>query len=76
MFVFSSDQSEFGFTPYSVSPTSDFASETSFSFSMSGAGLSEPNTSLSPVNASSSFSSHETYGDSLGDISGIVDQNS
>jgi len=66
--------SEFGFTPFSVSPTSDFASETSSSASMSEAGSSEPNTSLSPVNASTSFSSHETSGDSLADISG--DQNS
>lgn len=89
MLVFSSDQrisagkallhpyfSEFGFTPFSVSPTSDFASETSSSASMSEAGSSEQNTSLSPVNASTSFSSHETSGDSLGDISGIGDQNS
>ena len=63
-----------GFTPFSVSPTSDFASETSSSASMSEAGSSEPNTSLSPVNASTSFSSHETSGDSLGDIS--ADQHS
>jgi len=87
MLVFSSDQrisaskallhpyfSHYGFTPCSVSPTSDFASESSSSGSMSEAGSSEPNTSLSPVNASTSFSSHETSGDSLADMSGITEQ--
>jgi len=87
MMVFSSDQrisaskallhpyfSDYGFTPCSVSPTSDFASESSSSGSMSEAGSSEPNTSLSPVNASTSFSSHETSGDSLADMSGITEQ--
>lgn len=88
MMVFSSDQrisaskallhpyfSDYGFTPCSVSPTSDFASESSSSGSMSEAsGSSEPNTSLSPVNVSTSFSSHETSGDSLADMSGIVEQ--
>ena len=66
--------SDYGFTPCSVSPTSDFASESSSSGSMSEAGSSEPNTSLSPVNASTSFSSHETSGDSLADMSGIAEQ--
>lgn len=72
LLVFSSDQrisagkallhpyfSEFGFTPLSVSPTSDFASEGS-SDSLGGhsmsetsnSGSSEPNTSLSPNNVS------------------------
>jgi len=87
MMVFSSDQrisaskallhpyfSHYGFTPCSVSPTSDFASESSSSGSMSEAGSSEPNTSLSPVNASTSFSSHETSGDSLADMSGVTEQ--
>jgi len=89
MLVFSSDQrisaskallhpyfSHYGFTPCSVSPTSDLASESSSSGSMSEAGSSEPNTSLSPVNASTSFSSHETSGDSLADMSGITEQSS
>ena len=66
--------SDYGFTPCSVSPTSDLASESSSSGSMSEAGSSEPNTSLSPVNASTSFSSHETSGDSLADMSGIAEQ--
>jgi len=64
--------SEFGFTPISVSPTSDLASEASASSMSEASGSSEPNTSLSPVNASTSFSSHETSGDSLGDLSGLA----
>jgi len=90
MLVFNSDQrisaskallhpyfSDYGFTPYSVSPTSDLASESSSSASnMSEAGSSEPNTSLSPVNASTSFSSHETSGDSLADTSGFNEPSS
>ena len=92
MLVFNSDQrisgskallhpyfSDYGFTPASVSPTSDLASESSSSCagSMSEAGSSsEPNTSLSPVNASTSFSSHETSGDSLGDMSVLAEQSS
>jgi len=72
--------SEFGFTPMSVSPTSELASSEA-STSMSEAGSSsEANTSLSPVNTvdsgSTSFSSHETSGDSLGDMSGITDNQS
>jgi len=72
--------SEFGFTPMSVSPTSDIASsEASTSLSEAGSS-SEANTSLSPVNTldsgSTSFSSHETSGDSLGDMSGITDNQS
>ena len=89
MLVFSSDQrvsagkallhpyfSEYGFTPHAPSPTSDFASETSSSASVmseASGGSSEQNTSLSPVNASTSFSSHETSGDSLADMSGIAE---
>ena len=70
--------SDHGFTPCSVSPTSDLASESSSSASnMSEAGsVSEPNTSLSPVNASTSFSSHETSGDSLADTSGFNEPSS
>jgi len=66
--------SEYGFTPARHSPTSDLASSSSSSeagTNISEAGSSEPNTSLSPVNASTSFSSHETSGDSLGDMSGV-----
>merc|ERR1711902_187899 len=94
LLVFSSDQrisagkallhpyfSDFGFTPLSVSPTSDSMGGHSMS-ETSNSGSSEPNTSLSPnnvsvntslsptTNASTSFSSHETSGDSLGDLSG------
>jgi len=66
--------SEFGFTPLSVSPTSDLGPSSSSSSSMSEAGSSEAgNTSLSPANVSTSFSSHETSGDSLGDMSGITE---
>jgi len=64
--------SEFGFTPLSVSPTSDLASEASASSMSEASGSSEPNTSLSPINASTSFSSHETSGDSLADLSGLA----
>mgnify|MGYP001195512995 FL=1 len=92
MLVFHSDQrlsasrallhpyfSEYGFTPASMSPTSDLASsESSGSASMSEAGsvVSEANTSLSPVNVSTSFSSHETSGDSLADMSGLTEPSS
>lgn len=92
MLVFHSDQrlsasrallhpyfSEYGFTPASMSPTSDLASsESSSSASMSEAGsvVSEANTSLSPVNVSTSFSSHETSGDSLADMSGLTEPSS
>merc|ERR1719319_255561 len=48
--------SEFGFTPLSVSPTSDLASEASASSMSEASGSSEPNTSLSPINASTSLS--------------------
>ncbi|XP_023341283.1 cyclin-dependent kinase 4 [Eurytemora carolleeae] len=63
---------EFGFTPVSHSSTSDTVSESSAS-SMSEGGSSEANTSLSPVTHSTSFSSHETSGESFGDLSGLVE---
>ena len=63
---------EFGFTPVSHSSTSDSVSESSAS-SMSEGGSSEANTSLSPVTHSTSFSSHETSGESFGDLSGLVE---
>ena len=68
--------SDYGFTPHSMSPTSDLASESSSSASMSEAGSSEPNTSLSPVNVSTSFSSHDASGDSLHDLSGLNEPSS
>ena len=65
--------SDFGFTPVAFSPASDMASESSGS---SSCIMSEANTSLSPVGTTStSFSSHETSGDSFADMSGLADQN-
>merc|ERR1719452_401019 len=44
--------------------------------SEAGSVVSEANTSLSPVNVSTSFSSHEASGDSLGDMSGLTEPSS
>lgn len=70
---------EFGFHPTSHSPTSDLSSNTSVGgSSMSeGGASSDANTSLSPVlTASTSFnSSHETSGESFGDLSGVMESN-
>ena len=70
---------EFGFHPTSHSPTSDLTSESSHGgSSMSeGGASSDANTSLSPVlTASTSFSSsHETSGESFGDLSAVMDSN-
>lgn len=66
---------DYGFTPMAFSPASDLASSESSSSSsciMSEAG----NTSLSPLTtASTSFSSHETSGDSFADMSGLAESN-
>lgn len=66
---------EFGFHPTSHSP--DLTSESSHSGgSMSeGGASSDANTSLSPVTTSTSFSSHETSGESFGDLSGVMESN-
>ena len=65
---------DWGFTPSSSahSPTSDLDSGSS----MSEGGSSEANTSLSPVTTSTSFSSHETSGESFGDLSGLAETGS
>jgi len=58
--------SEDGFRP--LPPTSPNSSLPSMS-----EGSSEANTSLSPATTSTSFSSHETSGESFGDLSGLVE---
>ncbi len=63
--------SDYGFTPIvAFSPTSDMV-ETSSSSSSSSSCV---NTSLSPLTtASTSFSSHETSGESFADMSGLAE---